>query len=188
MASAVSICSNAVQRLGDNPFNSFDDNTTTARLCSNIWPTVRDDVLRGHPWNCAKARVILAPDAIQPAFGYSNRFLLPGDWLRTLGNGDQDDDEFDYEIEGRYILADADALRLRYIFRNENVASYDAMLISVMELAMQAAVAYAITKSTSKEQACQQTFLFAIKQARAVDGQEETPQTLGDFPFLSARF
>lgn len=188
MASEVSICSNALVRLGDNPINSFSDNTKTARLCSNLWPTVRDDVLRGHPWNCATARVVLAPDLIAPAFGYSARFLLPGDYLRVLGNGDYDNDEFEYEIEGRYILCDASVLKLRYLFRNEVVASWDAMLVSVMERAMQAAMSYAVTKSTSKETADQNAFLFAIKQARAVDGQEGTPATLGDFPFMSARY
>lgn len=188
MASAVSICSNALLRLGDNSINSLDEDTKSAKLAANLWPTVRDDVLRGHPWNCAKARVILAPDATSPAFGYSARFLLPGDYLRVLGNGDYDSDEFEYEIEGRFILCDASVLKLRYICRNESVASWDAMLVSVMEKAMQAAMCYAITKSTSKEQTDQQAFLFAIKQARAVDGQEETPPAVGDFPFLSARY
>ena len=191
-ASAVSICSNALLRLGAKPSSSFEeadqtDGLVRARLCSNLYPTVRDDVLRSHNWNCCKARVVLSPDSTPPAFGYSSRFLLPGDWLRTLGNGPEGSDEFEWEQEGRYILADTNALYLRYIFRNENAASWDAMLISVMELAMTAALAYPITKSTTKESSCKEAYLFAIKQARAVDGQEETPPTVGDFPFLSAR-
>lgn len=193
MASAVSICSNALLRLGAKPINSFEEADQTdglirARLCSNLWPTVRDDVLRGHPWNCCKARVILSPDTTPPAFGYSSRFVLPGDWLRTLGNGQYENDEFEFEIEGRYILADTNVMNLRYIFRNENVASWDSLLVSTMESAMEAALAYPITKSTSKEELCIRKFMDKIKQARAVDGQEETPPTVGDFPFLSARY
>ena len=48
MASSISICSNALLALGAHPINSFDENTEHARLCSNIYPTVRNDLLRKH--------------------------------------------------------------------------------------------------------------------------------------------
>jgi hypothetical protein len=43
MASSISICSNALLALGAHPINSFDEATEHARLCSNIYPTVRND-------------------------------------------------------------------------------------------------------------------------------------------------
>src|SRR3546814_17689916 len=90
MTTEVSICSNALLRLGADPINSFDEadnfgsNIERARLCANLWPNVRRQVIRSHPWNCATKRVVLSPDAAAPAFGYANRFQMPGEWLRTL--------------------------------------------------------------------------------------------------------
>src|SRR3546814_9999800 len=69
MTTEVSICSNALLRLGADPINSFDEadnfgsNIERARLCANLWPNVRRQVIRSHPWNCATKRVVLSPDA-----------------------------------------------------------------------------------------------------------------------------
>ena len=61
MATAVSICSNALLMLGDNPINSFDESATPggldrARIADNLWPSTRNSILRSHPWNCAIKR------------------------------------------------------------------------------------------------------------------------------------
>jgi hypothetical protein len=67
MATDVSICSNALLRLGAAPINSFEEadelgsNIQQVRLAGNLWPTVRKAILRAHPWNCATTRVLLSP-------------------------------------------------------------------------------------------------------------------------------
>ena len=65
-ASQVSICSNASLMLGGHPINAMDEPTDRARLASNIWPQLRDYVLRAHPWNCAVKRVALPPETTAP--------------------------------------------------------------------------------------------------------------------------
>lgn len=182
-ATAVSICSNALLMLGAKTVNDLNEDSERARLCSNLYETVRDDILRAHPWNCAIKRVQLAPDADPPAFGYSARFTLPGDWLRTLTL----EGAADYCVEGRAILCNARALNLRYVFRNANEATWDSALVNVMTLAMAARIAYAVTQSTSMEQVRMQELDYALRKARAVDGQEDPPQTFGDFPLLEGR-
>lgn len=184
--SSVSICSNALLSLGDNTINAFSDPTDRARL-SNLYETRRNALLRSHPWNCAVKRVILAPDTTTPIFDFSNRFVLPADCLRVLQVGNRYE-ELDYKIESGAILADTDVLPLRYIWLNDVESSWDAMLIEGMELVMAAAFAYPITQSTSKEQACMEAVKSFLKQARAVDGTEEPPETLGDFRLLTSRY
>src|SRR3546814_17640703 len=69
MTTEVSICSNALLRLGSDPINSFDEadnfgsNIERARLCANLWPNVRRQFLRTHPWTCATKRLVLPPAA-----------------------------------------------------------------------------------------------------------------------------
>ncbi|MDU9039984.1 hypothetical protein NHG97_14905 [Pseudomonas corrugata] len=189
MATGVSICSNALLMLGAQTINDFNDqvNLDRAKLCANLYPTVRDDMLRQHPWNCCIKRVVLAPDADVPAFGYEHAFELPADFLRVLEVGSAGQ-QIDYLVEGRSIQADTTVLELRYVFRNEVENTWDSALIKMVTLAMAAVLAYPITQSTALQQALEQQLEMEKRRARAVDGQEDPPQTLGDERLLASRF
>lgn len=184
--SAVSICSNALLQLGDDPISSFDENNERTRLVANLFEQKRDAVLRSHPWNCAIKRVVLSPSTTSPEFEWAYQFDLPADCLRILSVGLVDDPD-DHVLEGRHILMDSSVCYLRYIFRNDVPSTWDSLLVDAMTEVMKASVAYAITKSTSKEQSVEDVVRNFLKAARAVDGQEGTPLTLGDFPLLANR-
>lgn len=187
MTTPVTICSNALLMLGDNPIADFDEDNDRARLASNLWPIARDAMLRRHVWNCAIKRVILAPLVTAPAFDYGYQFQLPGDWLRTLSIGEEGERPR-YRIEGRVILMDENACRLRYVFRNENPATWDALLVECMTMVMRRLFAYPISQSGSLEQAIAGYVREALREARAVDGMEDEPEALDDSPLLAARF
>ena len=186
MTTPITICSNALLMLGDNPIADFDEDNDRARLASNLWPIARDAMLRRHVWNCAIKRVILAPLTTAPAFDYGYQFQLPGDWLRTLSIGEEGDRPR-YRQEGRVILMDESACRLRYVFRNENTATWDALLIECMTMVMRRVFAYPISQSGSLEQAIAGYVREALREARAVDGMEDEPEAMDDSPLLAAR-
>jgi hypothetical protein len=186
-ATSVSICSNALLMLGAHTISSFEDGTDRSTLAANLYESTRDATLRSHPWNCATKRVVLAPDAEAPAFGYPAAFTLPADFLRVVQVGD-DADDVDYKVEGGKILASGTVLNLRYIFRNEIEATWDPLLVKAMELQMAAAMAYPITMSAAKEQVQLEKLERFMKQARAADGQDDPAQQLGDERLLNARF
>lgn len=187
MASNVSICSNALLLLGGQTINDLDEDNDRARLANNLFPQVRDEILRSHAWNCCIKRVILSPDVEAPLYDYAYQFTLPTDWMRTIVVGEYGYEE-DYRMEGRKILSDNNILRLRYVFNNTNAGAWDASLIGVMTKAMAAHMAYAITQSSSLHQLKLQELEQALRSARSVDGQEEPPETLGDFRLLSSRY
>ena len=185
-ATPVSICSNALLMLGDNPIADFKEDSDKARLASNLWETTRDHVLRRHPWNCAIKRVILSPDTVAPAFDFKTQFELPADWLRTLSVGEEGERPR-YRMEGRKVLMDQSVCKLRYVFRNENPATWDSMLVWCMTRVMRALFAYPITQSTSLEQLIEQEVAQLLREARAVDGQEDEPEAFDESPLLAAR-
>lgn len=187
MATSVSICSNALLRLGAQTIASLSESNDRARLAANLYDTVRDSTLRSHPWNCAVKRVVLAPDAAVPAFDFTAQFTLPSDWLKTLQVG-QDGFEVEYRTESGKIMASGTSLALRYIWRNTVESTWDAMLVEAMELAMAAAMAYGITKSASMVEVAQTALKAHMKLCRAADGQDDPPDTLGDFPLMQSRF
>jgi hypothetical protein len=185
-ATEVSICSNALLMLGDKPINSLTENQDRARLAANLFPSVRDYVLRRHPWNCAIKRVALAPDEQAPAFDFAFQYTLPPDYLRALSVGEMGNDA-DFKIESRKLLCDENPALLRYIWRNDNPGSWDEMLVWAMTMSMKAAMAYPITQSASLEQAVDDVLKSVLKQARATDGQEDTADSLGFSSLMNAR-
>jgi hypothetical protein len=183
----VSICSNALIRLGDKPIASFTESDVRATRCANLWPDVRDDILRAKPWTCAKKRVLLAPLTEGPAFGYTKAFQKPSDWLRTIQVG-YDGDGTTFADESGQILADLDVLPLTYIWRNENPATWDAALVNVMTIAMAAQLAYAVTQSASVQANQMQLLEQALRRAGALSGQDDGPDELGDYDLIASRF
>ncbi|MEB0067050.1 hypothetical protein QN387_09240, partial [Pseudomonas sp. CCI3.1] len=104
--------------------------------------------------------------------------------LEVGTNGSQ----IDYLVEGHTIQADTTVLELRYVFRNEVENTWDAHLVKLVTLGMAAALAYPVTQSSALQQSFEQKLEMTLKRARAVDGQEDPPQTLGDERLLRARF
>ncbi len=198
MATDVSVCSNALLMLGENPINSFTEGAVSggldrARIAQNLWPTVRNALLRSHPWNCAKARVSLSPEATTPAFGYTYQYVLPSKWLRNVEINGVKVDEVDYEVEtagettGKRLLVNEATLNLKYIWRNEDVTSWDPLLVDCAELAMAMRMAYPITQSVSLRDHYANELFEKLKRARSVDGQDDSPATFGSFEILTAR-
>jgi len=187
MATDVSICSNALVMLGGSPFSSFDEPKPHVRVASNLYPSVRNDVLRLHSWNCATDRVILAPTDTAPAFDFAYQFLLPGDWLRTLQVG-YAGCPIPFRAERQRILADVNALPLVYCFRNEVEDSWSTNLVHVMELAMAAKMAYAVTSSSSVRDSFRDEFARELKVAKAIDGQDDPPEEFAAGTFFESRF
>lgn len=186
-ATAISICSNALLMLGDSPISSFAEDQDRARLASNLWPQVRDFVLRSHPWNCAIKRVALAPDVTPPPFDWAYQYTLPEDFLKALSIGEMGI-EGEYRIEARKLLCDDNPCFLRYVFANDNPGSYDTMLVEVMTSEMAHRMAYAITQSAAMVDSMAAKAQQVMRRAKAVDGQDDTPEQLGDNPIVAARF
>lgn len=186
-SSEVQICSNALLLLGGRPISSFNDDGDPATLCANLWPTVRDAVLRSHPWNCAMKRAALAPDVTPPGFDWSYRFQLPGDCLRAWTVGRDDDSSAEWMIENGFILMDEAICYFRYIQLLTDVTKYDAMLTLAMTSGMKAVLAYPITKSATEQDAALKLHQFHLKMARTVDGMEGTGEASQVAELIQAR-
>lgn len=184
MATPVSICSNALLKLGSRAISSFNDGSDTATLCANIYPEARDSLLRMSPWNFATKRVGLAAETTAPAWGYTYSHTLPGDYIRLI----EVEDNLEYTIENGRILSYETPLSIVYIYRNVDVATWDSMFVELLTQKMVAELAYAVTRSDSKAQAEMQKFAALAKYARTTDAMETPQAEFVDYPLLSTRF
>lgn len=187
-SSAISICSNALQLLGDDAIASFNASEgKRAALCGNLWPQARDMLLRSHAWPCIRKRVILAPETTAPDFDWAASFLLPSDWMRTLQIGYRGS-ALRFEHEGRRILADTSALPLVYASRVEDPAQWDSYLCDLACAEMVARLAYPITQSASLAELKRNEATTAMRLAKSIASQDNEPEDWGDSPFTDVRF
>lgn len=187
MSSAVSICSNALLQLGDQPIASLTEDTDRALLCSNLWPQVRDYILRKHPWACTRATVTLAYEATAYSFDWDHSYLLPGDCMRVLQVGVRGERP-QFEIQGRRVLINKATLPLVYQKRQEDPSQWDAAMADAACAEMVARLAYPITKSASLAELMAGKARAVMQQAQAVNGQDNPPEEWADSPFVDVRF
>ena len=198
MPSVVDICNEAMDLLGAATITSLTENSKEARLCNRRYETVRDHVLRAHPWNCAITRKALAKDSEAPAFGFKNQFTLPTDpyclrvislWNALVDNEvSAYDSQIMYKIEGRKIITDADSCKITYIARVTDSEQFDTLLSSTIAHRLAAETAYAITGSNGVSQAMMALYDQRLKEARGMDAMEGYPDKVVADEFINIRF
>ena len=198
MPSVVDICNEAMDLLGAATIASLTENSKEARLCNRRYETVRDAVLRAHPWNAAIRRADLARDSSAPAFGFKYQYTLPTDpyCLRVLSfwnsNVDNEltpyDSQVMFKIEGRKILSNEDACKIIYVARVTDTEQYDALLSSTIAHKLASETAYAITGSNSIAQQMFSLYEARIREARAMDAMEGQPDKIIANDFVNVRF
>ena len=193
MATEVSICSNALRRLGDDPITSLTDDTERARLCNSFYPDARDAVLRLHTWNFAVTRASLAQLAAAPAYGFAYQYSLPSDCLRVLQIKDYN---LDYKIEGRKLLINESAVYLIYLAQITDVNELDVLLRETISAGLASDISYAITSNLQVTKLMTEKYGLKLSEARHTDASEgyNTDPTLGNTDqvisedFLNSRY
>ena len=176
MATEVSICSNALRKLGDDPITSLTDDTERARLCNAFYETARDSLLRSHPWNFAITRASLTQLSTTPAYGFAYQYALPTDpyCLRVLEMEYQD---YIFKIEnlateGRVLLSDEGTAKILYIGRITDTALFDSLFVDTLTAHLAVKLAYPITNSTTLQAQMHKLYQAKLSEAQSVDGQE----------------
>ena len=198
MPSVVDICNEAMDLLGAATITALTEDSKEARLSNRRFETVRDQVLRAHPWNAVIERKELAQDSSAPAFGFAHQYTLPTNpyCLRVLsfwnGNVDNEIAAYDsqnmFKVEGRKVLSDETTCRIIYIARITDTEQYDSLLSSTIAHKLASEVAYAITGSNSVAQQMFQLYQARLGEARSMDAAEGMPDKIISDTFINSRF
>lgn len=176
MATEVSICSNALRILGDDPITSLTDDTERARLCNALYQPARDSVLRSHPWNFAITRATLAQLSTTPAYEYAYQYSLPTDpyCLRVLSMEYQD---YIFKIEhlagtGRVLLTDESTAKILYIAKVTDTVQFDSLFVDTLTAKIALELSFPVTNSVTLQAQMQKLYQLKLSEARSIDGQE----------------
>lgn len=183
--SKVSICNSALSKLGAERITSLTEDSRTASACNEQFDKLRDEVLAAHPWNFATKRASLAQTSTTPEFDYDLEYQLPSDCLRVIGTNNDYDDP--WVVENGKLLTNATEVKIKYIFRNEDVHTYSPNFQEALALRIAADLAYNINQSVTQVELLTNMYERFIKKCRSFDAQEGTPQAYAVDTWTSKR-
>lgn len=184
MASVVEICNKALSLLGQETIVSLDDTSPQAYACRTHWPLLRDEVLRGHKWNCATKRANLGRLTQTPSFEYNYYYQLPADYLMITEIVPKQE----FEIEAGLLLCNSDSVSIKYVRAEDDSTKYDSQLSAAFSFLLAAELAYQTTSSASLSEGFRKIGGEKLLDAKATDAFEgKRPDKRGS-RFLSAKY
>ena len=190
--SQTSISNQALVALGANTIISLDDDTTEAKLCKLYYNDILDSLLDMATWSFATehAKLPKSADGVPPE-PYTAQFLIPRDVIRILEASDNPDfstpNTLYWQINGRYIVADAEQLYIRYIKRVTDTDAFTPSFTQAFVARLAAEIAPAITQSASTADNFMKKAGSLIQIAAAVDGTQGRTRKLRSPKYLNAR-
>lgn len=154
------IASMALARLGEPAISSFEEDTETAEKVNQLYEDTILSLFSEYNWQWATARVALSQDgALTPANEWGKAFLMPtirtdriGQPLEVFNStGLRAPVFFDYEVEDKWILTNADVIVITYIKRKAE-STWPGFFVKLAVEALAATLALPVTENASKEE------------------------------------
>jgi len=182
----LAICNEALVLIGQAEITSLYEDSDAARACLRLYSLTRDAVLRAYPWTRAMKYDTLTVDATEPAWGYSYRYALPDDLLRLLG---LDYSKYTFKVVGGYVYTNevSDDLNIRYTARITAPADWDALLRKAVAMRLSHALAVPLTGDKTLAKLQWELYQLVIREARSIDGQEGTIDSIESNDFTDFR-
>lgn len=194
VTSEAEICNSALVKIGEERISSLDDAGKAARTCKRQYPIKRDQLLEDYNWTFAITRITLAPEATDPDFGFTARFLLPSDCIRFLGLYDSTEPLTNYtgtktphKLEGRYLLLDDTAASIYYIKRVTDVTKFSPQFAEALACLLAWDIAYDLTGGAKQEVSLKQRFMATVKRARLTQAIQGTPEIFQSSEWIDSR-
>lgn len=152
MPNRTNITNMALLLAGEEQITDLDDVSKPANTAKAFWDLCVSSLTERHDWSWSIKRIILSPDAIDPEFGYTAKFLLPDDYNHIVVNivGEEGEEEFDYRVEGEYIHYSADTLELRYSANITNITIMSAAAADALSYLLASKIASSLSSSPEK--------------------------------------
>ena len=151
--------------------------TVAAEECNLHYPRIRRRMLRAGKPNFASKLVTLTKDLEAPAFGFTNRFLIPSDCLSL--NVLNRTNPCAYRVIGRYIHADVDEIELEYTFDEKTLTNWDALYYEMLSIALAKAVVLKLTEDLGRIQVVNALYTESKVESLFSDSAEGTPEETG---------
>jgi hypothetical protein len=157
MTTKVGLMNGALLELGHRALSDTGEAVEAGRELNRVYDQVVEECLAAGSWNFAMETIQADADTgVTPAFGYSEVFAKPADWVRTIGISEDEYFTFPllhYYDDASIWSADLTPVYVRYVSNDTglgfDLAKWPATFTRFVELELAARVCYKITQSDS---------------------------------------
>ena len=166
----ISVCNQALMKIGASRIAGFDEKTVQARDCEASYALSRDQVLEAFPWSFAKRRSVRTAATDTPAFGYSFQYVLPSDCLKVLSilADPSSAEEPVWVVEGNYLLTDEEEVYMHYTASVTDATHFSPSFIRALSLYLASLLAMSIGKSAKLANELEDKYIRYIEQEAMV--------------------
>jgi len=182
MATKIGLFNGALVDLGHARLVDTGEPVKAARDLNGVYDQVRAECLSTGSWNFATETIQADADTgVTPAFGYTEVFAKPTDWVRTVGVSL--DEYFNYPLTQYYDddtvwSADSSPIYVRYVSNDTgmglDMARWPAMFTRYVELSLAARVCLSITQSETALERVEKKLKEAKRAALNQDAMNES--------------
>jgi len=197
----LSICSDALIMLGASPLSSFGDGTDEAQVADRLYDDVRDTLIMQYPYSWTLRKKKLTRLADPPINEWRYKYQLPGD---MLGNPKAvfDIDAVgarpvrDFELYSSGLYANLENVWVDYQYLPEP-AEFPPYFVRLLKTALAAEFAEPITDQITKADyfhgkaygsPAENMRGGLVRVAINIDGADQPPQSIQEFPISDIRF
>lgn len=194
MASEVSICNAGLALVGEPEITALNDtNDTNAIACNEAYARLRDALLRKHRWAFATKRAALAASSTAPAFGPTNYFPVPSDFIRLLPRDEnQTINTHDWKIENSgsavcIATDDSAPLNIRYTAQITDPNQMDPLFREALSALIAKHIARKILSSSTLVAEMNDAYEGIVAEAKNVNSIEKAPIEPPEDSWVTAR-
>lgn len=172
MLTKIDLCSMALLKLGEQPIQSFSDDTATAQLARTLFDPITDALIASHPWRFTTRQLTLTKNS-------DGDFLIPSDVLRVLKSGG--------DIVGNKIVAPTDNLTITACTR-VGVDMFPGYFVSLVatKLAMEFCIPLSGDQTVFRMLAA--LYESELQSAKFIDSTTAPGAKIDNFSLINARF
>lgn len=155
MATALTICNQALIELGQQPIASLSGTDDTAVACNTLYADTLDETLLLSDWDFATTMQALTASTVPPAFKWAYQYVLPTNpWcLKVLFTSGGAAGTWEIGVSpglGRVIYANTPALSIQYVARlDTDLTDWNATAIQILIRLLASKLAKAFTGQTA---------------------------------------
>lgn len=181
--SNISLASNALLLLGDQPISSFDENTTGATLATNLYESSYYSMLTTYRWRFATKKGELARLSSTPKNTWNYKFKLPTDLLYVIDVIETDD----YEIYEDQLFCNRPVVSIDYIYKLEE-DRLPAYFVKAFEFFLASQFALPLTGNLDKAAFMSRAYEQQLKLAKFADATQRPLDVIQDNPYVDIRY
>lgn len=170
----VSICNQALSRIGAETISSLDEGNAAARNCNVFYDDTRDEILDAHPWSFALARKKPTPVDSSDYPEWDHAFAVPTDAIRVVEIVRTLDTQF--RIEGDRLLCSEPKPILRYVRRVEDPTKFSPLFTQALVARLAAKLAGPVKNAPQLEQGLLEEYFQTLMTARQQDAEGSIAQ------------